>query len=96
LFKGTPRAVPDIGLLKRRMDKMEIEREAQDLKAGKARFTCEECEEYNHVQGKPRFNASSSIQDLVPLYTQLKDFKDKQANINKDAITKFEVMEQAK
>jgi hypothetical protein len=65
-----------IGLLKRGMEKMEIEKEAQDLKAAKARSTCEECEEYDHVQGKPRFNASSSIQDLVPLCTQLKDFMD--------------------
>jgi hypothetical protein len=40
---------------------MEIEREAQDLKAVVARSTCEECEEYGHVQGKPRFSASSSI-----------------------------------
>jgi hypothetical protein len=30
-----------ISLLKRRMEKMEIEREAQDLKAAKARSTCE-------------------------------------------------------
>jgi hypothetical protein len=52
-----------ISLLKRRMEKMEIEKEAQDLKAAEARSTCEECEEYDHVQGKPRFNASSSIQD---------------------------------
>jgi hypothetical protein len=63
-----------IGLLKRRMEKMEIEREAQYLKAAEARSTCEECEEYGHVQGKPRFNASSSIQDLVPLCTQMKNF----------------------
>jgi hypothetical protein len=28
---------------------MEIERESQDLKAAKARSTCEECEEYDHV-----------------------------------------------
>jgi hypothetical protein len=82
-----------IDLLKRRMEKMEIEREAQDLKAIEARFTCEECEEYDHVQGKPRFNASSSIQDLVPLCTQLKDFMDEQAKINKDVVTKFEAME---
>jgi hypothetical protein len=34
-----------IGLLKRRMEKMEIEKEAQDLKAAKERSTCEECEE---------------------------------------------------
>jgi hypothetical protein len=68
-------------------------KEAQDLKDVKARFTCEECEEYDHVQGKPRFNASSSIQDLVPLCTQLKDFMDDQAKINKDVVTKFEAME---
>jgi hypothetical protein len=35
------------------MEKMEIEREAQDLKDAEARSTCEECEEYGHVQGKP-------------------------------------------
>jgi hypothetical protein len=78
---------------KRRMEKMEIEREAQDLKAAEARSTFEECEDYDHVQGKPRFNASSSIQDLVPLCTQLKDFINEQAKINKDVITKFESME---
>jgi hypothetical protein len=82
-----------IGLLKRRMEKMEIEREAQHLKAAEARSTCKECEEYGHVQGKPRFNASSSIQDLVPLCTQLKDLMDEQAKINKDVVTKFEAME---
>jgi hypothetical protein len=82
-----------IGLLKRRMEKMEIEKEAQHLKAAEARSTCEECEEYDHVQGKPRFNASSSIQDLVPLCTQLKDSMEEQANINKDTVTKFEAME---
>jgi hypothetical protein len=82
-----------IGLLKRRMEKMEIEREAQDLKAAEARSTCKECEGYDHVQGKPQFNASLSIQDLVPLCTQLKDFMHKQAKINKDTITKFEAME---
>jgi hypothetical protein len=78
-----------ISLLMRRMEKME----AQDLKAAKARSTCEECEEYGHVQGKPQFNASSSIQDLVPLCTQLKDFMDKQAKINMDVVTKFEAIE---
>jgi hypothetical protein len=82
-----------IGLLKRRMEKMEIERKALDLKAAEARSTCEECEEYGHVQGKPRFNASLSIQDLVPLCIQLKDFMDEQAKINKDVVTKFEAME---
>jgi hypothetical protein len=43
-----------IGLLKRRMEKIEIEKEAQDLKVAEARSTCEECEEYGHVQGKPQ------------------------------------------
>jgi hypothetical protein len=75
------------------MEKMEIEREAQDLKAAEARSTCEECEEYDHVQGKPRFKASSSIQDLVHLSTQLKDFINEQAKINKDIVTKFGAME---
>jgi hypothetical protein len=65
-----------IGLLKRRIEKMEIEKEAQHLKAAKARSTCKECEEYDHVQGKPRFNASSSIQDLVPLCAQFKNLMD--------------------
>jgi hypothetical protein len=81
-----------IGLLKRRMEKMEIEKESQRLKAAEERSTCKECEEYGHVQGKPRFNASSSIQDLVPLCIQLKDFMDEQAKINEDAV-KFEAME---
>jgi hypothetical protein len=75
------------------MEKMEIEKEAQNLKVAEARSTFEECEEYDHVQGKPQFNASPSIQDLVPLCTKLKDFMDEQAKINKDAITKFEAME---
>jgi hypothetical protein len=34
-----------IGLLKRRMEQMEIEKEAQHLKAAEARSTCKECEE---------------------------------------------------
>jgi ribosomal protein L32 len=39
-----------IDSLMRRMEKMEIEKkEAQDLKAAKARSTCEECGEYGHV-----------------------------------------------
>jgi Uri superfamily endonuclease len=58
-----------IDFLKRRMEKMEIEREAQDLKAPEARSTCEECEEYGHVQGKPRFKASSSSRFGCSLYT---------------------------
>jgi hypothetical protein len=71
--------------------RLETEKQAQDLKGVEARSTCEECEEYDHVQGdcpeeamvldymkgnlpnfcygqgKPQFNASSSIQNLVPL-----------------------------
>jgi uncharacterized membrane protein YkoI len=82
-----------IDFLKRRMEKMDIEKEAQDLKVVEARSTCEEIEEYGHVQGKPRISASSSIQDLVPLCTQVKDYMDEQAKINKDVITKFEAME---
>jgi hypothetical protein len=82
-----------IGLLKRRMEKMEIKKESQHLKVAEARSTCKECEEYDHVQGKPRINASSSIQNLVPLCAQFKDFMDEQAKINKDAVTKFEAME---
>jgi hypothetical protein len=38
-----------IGFLMRRMEKMEIEREAQYLKVVEARSTCEKCEEYDHV-----------------------------------------------
>jgi hypothetical protein len=82
-----------IDFLKRRMEKKEIEREAQDLKVAEAKFTCQECEEYDHVQGKPRFNASSLIQDFAPLCTQLKDFMDEHAKINKDTVTKFEAIE---
>jgi hypothetical protein len=82
-----------IGLLKKRMEKMEIEKEAQHLNAAEARSTCKECEEYDHVQGAPRFNASSSIQDLVPLCAQFKNFMDEQAKINKAVVTKFEAME---
>jgi hypothetical protein len=80
-----------ISLLKRRMEKMEIEREAQDLKATEARSTCEECESTTVSKVNP--DLMQSVQDLVPLCTQLKDFMDEQAKINKDAITKFEAME---
>jgi hypothetical protein len=75
------------------MEKIEIEKQAQHLKAAEARSTCKECEEYDHVQGKPRFNASSYIQDLVPLCAQFKDFMDKQAKISKEVVTKFEATE---
>jgi hypothetical protein len=41
-----------IGLLNRRMEKMEMEKEAQHLKTAEARFTCKECVEHDHVQGR--------------------------------------------
>jgi hypothetical protein len=37
--------------IKRRMEKMEIEKEAQHLKAAKTRSTCEDCEEHGHPPG---------------------------------------------
>jgi hypothetical protein len=40
-------------------------------------------------QGRPQFNASSSILNLVLLHLQLKDFMDEQAKIKKDTVTKF-------
>jgi hypothetical protein len=82
-----------IGLLKRRMEKMETEKEGQDLMAVEAKSTCKECEEYDQVQGKHRFNACLSIQDLVPLCTQFKEYMDDQGKINKDVVTKFVAME---
>jgi hypothetical protein len=44
---------------------------------------------FRYGQGRPQFNASSSILNSVPLCTQLKDFMDEQAKINKDTVTKF-------
>jgi hypothetical protein len=41
-------------------------------------------------QGRPQFNASSSIPNSVPLRIQLKD---KQAKINKDTVTKFKAID---
>jgi hypothetical protein len=108
-----------IDSLMRRLEKMEIEKKvAQDLKAAKARSTCEECGEYGHVhkdcpeeakvlhymrkgelpnfrygQGRPQFNASSSILNSVPLRIQLKEFMDEQAKINKDTDTKFKAID---
>ena len=106
-----------IDSLMRRLEKLKVERrEAQaiDLKAAEARSTCEECEEYGHVQkmldymkkgewipptnfrygqGRPQFNASSSIQNSVPLRIQLKEFMEEQGKINKDTVTKFKAMD---
>jgi hypothetical protein len=47
---------------------------------------------FRYEQGRPQFNASSSILNLVPLRIQLKDFMDEQAKINKDTITKFKAI----
>jgi hypothetical protein len=45
------------------MEKMEIEKEAQHVKAAKARSTCEDCEEHDHVQedAVTKFNAMEKI-----------------------------------
>jgi hypothetical protein len=47
---------------------------------------------FRYVQGRPQFNASSSIPNLIPLRIQLKDFMDEQAKINKDTVTKFKAI----
>jgi hypothetical protein len=44
---------------------------------------------FRYGQGRPQFNARSSIPNSVPLCIQLKDFMDEQAKINKDTVTKF-------
>jgi hypothetical protein len=44
-------------------------------------------------QGRPQFNASSSIPNLVPLHMQLKDFIDEQTKINKDTVTNFKAID---
>jgi hypothetical protein len=48
---------------------------------------------FHYEQGRPQFNASSSIPNSVPLRIQLKDFMDEQAKINKDTITKFKAID---
>jgi hypothetical protein len=48
---------------------------------------------FHYEQGRPQFNASSSIPNLVPLRIQLKDFMDKQARINKDTVAKFKAID---
>jgi hypothetical protein len=47
---------------------------------------------FHYMQGRPRFNASSSIRNAVPLCIHLKEFIDEQGRINKDTITKFKAM----
>jgi hypothetical protein len=48
---------------------------------------------FHYRQGRPQFNASSSILNSVPLRIQLKNFMDEQAKINKDTITKFKAID---
>ena len=44
-------------------------------------------------QGRPQFNASSSIQNLVPLRIQLKEFMEEEGKINKDTVTMFKAVD---
>jgi hypothetical protein len=48
---------------------------------------------FRYGQGRPQFNASSSIPNSVPLRIQLKDFMEEQAKINKDTVTKFKAVD---
>jgi hypothetical protein len=48
---------------------------------------------FRYGQGRPQFNASSSIPNSVLLRIQLKDFMDEQAQINKDIVTKFKAID---
>jgi hypothetical protein len=48
---------------------------------------------FRYRQGRPQFNASSSISNSVPLRIQLKEFMDEQAKINKDTVTKFKTID---
>jgi hypothetical protein len=53
----------------------------------------EDLPNFRYGQGRPQFNASSSIPNSVPLHIQLKDFMDEQAKINKDIVTKFKAID---
>jgi hypothetical protein len=48
---------------------------------------------FRYGQGRPQFNASSSIPNSFLLRIQLKDFMDDQAKINKDIVTKFKAID---
>jgi hypothetical protein len=48
---------------------------------------------FRYGQGRPQFNASSSIPNFVPLLIQLKDIMDEQAKIYKDTVTKFKAID---
>jgi hypothetical protein len=60
-----------IDFLKRRMEKMEIERESQDLKAAEARSTCEECEEYDHVKAEINKDVVTKFEDMEKVLENL-------------------------
>jgi hypothetical protein len=47
------------------MEKMEIEKEAQHLKAAKARSTCEGCEEHDHVQDKDAITKFEAMEKIL-------------------------------
>jgi hypothetical protein len=53
----------------------------------------EDLPNFRYGQGRPQFNASSSILNMVPLRMQLTDFMDEQAKINKDTVTKFKAID---
>jgi hypothetical protein len=48
---------------------------------------------FHYGQGRPQFNASSSIPNSAPLRIQLKEFMDEQAKINKDTVAKFKTID---
>jgi hypothetical protein len=48
---------------------------------------------FRYGQGRPQFNASSSIPNSILLCIQLKDFMDEQDKINKDTVTKFKAID---
>jgi hypothetical protein len=48
---------------------------------------------FRYGQGRPQFNASSSILNSVPLHIQLKEFMDEQAKINKNTVSKFNTID---
>jgi hypothetical protein len=48
---------------------------------------------FYYGQGRPQFNASSSIPNSVPLRKQFKEYMDEQAKINKDTVTKFKAID---
>jgi hypothetical protein len=48
---------------------------------------------FRYGQGRPQFNATSSILNSVSHRIQLKDFMDEQDEINKDTVTKFKAID---